>query len=154
VYDNIIDNERRHRPHGLLASLNMLIDTPAGFEFTERECSDWMREAGFTTSAWSVWIGSTRRPSPSNKPASRGGQRGTPGLLQAPTTSTQRGRRPLQPGSNGVHVKLHRKIPQSRRGAIGSNNCRTHAQQIGLVTAEASRRRGCEQAPSFDPSDL
>jgi hypothetical protein len=49
VYDNIIDNERRHRPHGLLASLNMLIDTPAGFEFTERECSDWMREAGFTT---------------------------------------------------------------------------------------------------------
>jgi hypothetical protein len=47
VYDNIIDNERRHRPHSLLASLNMLIDTPAGFEFTELECSDWMREAGF-----------------------------------------------------------------------------------------------------------
>jgi SAM-dependent methyltransferase len=47
VYDNIIDDERRHRPHSLLASLNMLIDTPAGFEFTEQECIDWMREAGF-----------------------------------------------------------------------------------------------------------
>jgi hypothetical protein len=47
VYDNIIDDERRHRAHSLLASLNMLIDTPAGFEFTERECTSWMREAGF-----------------------------------------------------------------------------------------------------------
>ncbi len=47
VYDNIIDDERRHRPHSLLASLNMLIDTPAGFEFTEQECTDWMRQAGF-----------------------------------------------------------------------------------------------------------
>jgi SAM-dependent methyltransferase len=46
VYDNIIDNERRLRPHSLLASLNMLIDTPAGFEFTEQECIDWMHEAG------------------------------------------------------------------------------------------------------------
>lgn len=47
VYDNIIDDERRHRPHSLLASLNMLIETPAGFEFTEQECIEWMREAGF-----------------------------------------------------------------------------------------------------------
>jgi hypothetical protein len=47
AYDNIIDDERRHRAHSLLASLNMLIDTPAGFEFTEHECASWMREAGF-----------------------------------------------------------------------------------------------------------
>jgi precorrin-6B methylase 2 len=47
VYDNIIDDERRHRPHSLLASLNMLIEAPAGFEFTEQECIEWMREAGF-----------------------------------------------------------------------------------------------------------
>jgi SAM-dependent methyltransferase len=47
VYDNIIDDERRQRPHSLLASLNMLIETPAGFEFTEQECIEWMREAGF-----------------------------------------------------------------------------------------------------------
>ncbi len=46
VYDNIIDDERRHRSHSLLASLNMLIDTPAGFEFTEQECIGWMRDAG------------------------------------------------------------------------------------------------------------
>jgi len=47
VYDNIIDNERRYRPHSLLASLNMLIDTVAGFEFTEEECINWMHKAGF-----------------------------------------------------------------------------------------------------------
>ena len=47
VYDNIIDDERRHRPHSLLASLNMLIETAAGFEYTGSECSAWMREAGF-----------------------------------------------------------------------------------------------------------
>jgi O-methyltransferase domain/Dimerisation domain len=32
VYDNIIGDDRRQRPHSLLASLNMLIETPAGFE--------------------------------------------------------------------------------------------------------------------------
>jgi len=47
VYDNVIDDERRHRAHSLLASLNMLIDTPSGFEFTERDCIGWLREAGF-----------------------------------------------------------------------------------------------------------
>jgi predicted nicotinamide N-methyase len=47
VYDNIIDDERRHRPHSLLASLNMLIETAAGSEYTDAECSTWMREAGF-----------------------------------------------------------------------------------------------------------
>jgi hypothetical protein len=47
VYDNIIDNDRRHRPHSLLASLNMLIETAAGFEYTDAECGAWMRESGF-----------------------------------------------------------------------------------------------------------
>jgi hypothetical protein len=47
VYDNIIDDQRRHRPHSLLASLNMLIDTAAGFEYTDADCIAWMREAGF-----------------------------------------------------------------------------------------------------------
>jgi predicted nicotinamide N-methyase len=47
VYDNIIDDERRHRPHSLLASLNMLIETAAGFEYTDSECGAWMRESGF-----------------------------------------------------------------------------------------------------------
>ena len=48
VYDNIIDDERRHRPNSLLASLNMLIETAGGFEYTDSECSAWMRETGFS----------------------------------------------------------------------------------------------------------
>jgi hypothetical protein len=47
VYDNTIDDERRHRPNSLLASLNMLIETAGGFEYTDSECSAWMHEAGF-----------------------------------------------------------------------------------------------------------
>jgi hypothetical protein len=29
-------------------SLNMLIETPGGFDYTGADCSAWMREAGFT----------------------------------------------------------------------------------------------------------
>jgi hypothetical protein len=29
-------------------SLNMLIETPGGFDYTGEECQDWMREAGFS----------------------------------------------------------------------------------------------------------
>jgi len=32
---------------GLLMSLNMLIETPGGFDFTGADCMGWMREAGF-----------------------------------------------------------------------------------------------------------
>jgi len=28
-------------------SLNMLIETPGGFDFTGADCSGWMKEAGF-----------------------------------------------------------------------------------------------------------
>ena len=31
----------------LLMSLNMLIETPGGFDFTGRDCCSWLREAGF-----------------------------------------------------------------------------------------------------------
>lgn len=47
VFDAIIDNDRRHNAFGLLMSLNMLIETPAGFDYTGAECERWMREAGF-----------------------------------------------------------------------------------------------------------
>jgi SAM-dependent methyltransferase len=46
VYDPLIDDGRL-QPHGLLSSLNMLIETAGGFEYTASECSEWMREAGF-----------------------------------------------------------------------------------------------------------
>jgi predicted transcriptional regulator len=48
VYDAIIDDERRENTFGLLMSLNMLIETPGGFDYTGRECMEWMEEAGFS----------------------------------------------------------------------------------------------------------
>jgi precorrin-6B methylase 2 len=47
VYESIIDDERRVNTFGLLMSLNMLIETPEGFDYTGAECTGWMREAGF-----------------------------------------------------------------------------------------------------------
>jgi len=47
VYDAIIDDERRVNAFGLLMSLNMLIETPGGFDYTGADCSSWMREVGF-----------------------------------------------------------------------------------------------------------
>ncbi|BBP96125.1 methyltransferase/methylase [Burkholderia sp. SFA1] len=49
VYDAIIDNERRRNAFGLLMSLNMLIETPGGFDYTGAQCCAWMKEAGFAT---------------------------------------------------------------------------------------------------------
>jgi hypothetical protein len=48
VYEAIIDDERRANPFGLLMSLNMLIETPGGFDYTGADCQRWMREAGFS----------------------------------------------------------------------------------------------------------
>jgi SAM-dependent methyltransferase len=47
VYEALIDDERRENAFGLLMSLNMLIETPGGFDYTGADCSLWMREAGF-----------------------------------------------------------------------------------------------------------
>ena len=47
VYDSIIDDERRQNAFGLLMSLNMLIETQAGFDYTGADCQGWMREVGF-----------------------------------------------------------------------------------------------------------
>jgi ubiquinone/menaquinone biosynthesis C-methylase UbiE len=47
LYDTLIDDARRARAHSLLASLNMLIETAGGFEYTDAECASWMQEAGF-----------------------------------------------------------------------------------------------------------
>jgi SAM-dependent methyltransferase len=47
VYDAMIDDERRQSAFGLLMSLNMLIETPAGFDYTGADCRGWMEEAGF-----------------------------------------------------------------------------------------------------------
>ena len=47
VYDAIIDDDRRANTFGLLMSLNMLIETNDGFDYTGADCSQWMKEAGF-----------------------------------------------------------------------------------------------------------
>jgi SAM-dependent methyltransferase len=47
VHEAIIDDARRHNAFGLLMSLNMLIETPGGFDFTGADCKRWMKEVGF-----------------------------------------------------------------------------------------------------------
>jgi hypothetical protein len=47
VYETLIDDERRQNTFGLLMSLNMLIETPAGFDYTGADCCSWMRDVGF-----------------------------------------------------------------------------------------------------------
>ena len=47
VYDAIIDDERKQNAFGLLMSLNMLIETPGGFDYTGADCIGWMQQAGF-----------------------------------------------------------------------------------------------------------
>jgi len=48
VYDAIIDDERRENAFGLLMSLNMLIETKGGFDYTGADCQGWMHEVGFS----------------------------------------------------------------------------------------------------------
>jgi hypothetical protein len=45
----VLGPDGRMRPHGLLSSLNMLIETAGGFEYTSAERMKWMHEAGFLT---------------------------------------------------------------------------------------------------------
>lgn len=47
VFEALIDDERTSNAFGLLMSLNMLIETRGGFDYTGADCSGWMREAGF-----------------------------------------------------------------------------------------------------------
>jgi hypothetical protein len=47
VYEAIIDDDRRQNAFGLMMSLNMLIETPGGFDYTGADCQGWMRSAGF-----------------------------------------------------------------------------------------------------------
>lgn len=47
VYEALIDDDRRENAMGLLMSLNMLIETPGGFDYTGADCRQWLRDAGF-----------------------------------------------------------------------------------------------------------
>jgi hypothetical protein len=51
VYEAIIDDDRSTNAFGLMMSLNMLIETPGGFDYTGADCRQWMRDAGFTSTS-------------------------------------------------------------------------------------------------------
>ncbi len=47
VHEALIDDDRKKNALGLLMSLNMLIETHGGFDFTGADCCKWMKEVGF-----------------------------------------------------------------------------------------------------------
>ena len=58
IYDSIIDDDRSTNAFGLMMSLNMLIETPGGFDYTGRDCCSWMKEAGFRETRVEHLVGS------------------------------------------------------------------------------------------------
>jgi hypothetical protein len=50
IYEALIDHGRRQNAFGLLMSLNMLIETPGGFDYTGADCRGWLQQAGFRRS--------------------------------------------------------------------------------------------------------
>ena len=57
VYESIIDNDRSKNAFGLMMSLNMLIETPGGFDYTGADCEGWMKDAGFTSARTEALVG-------------------------------------------------------------------------------------------------
>ena len=47
VYEAIIDDDRSKNAFGLMMSLNMLIETPGGFDYTIDDCRGWLKATGF-----------------------------------------------------------------------------------------------------------
>jgi hypothetical protein len=47
VYDSVIDDSRSQNTFGLLMSLNMLVETRGGFDYTGADCQSWLRDGGF-----------------------------------------------------------------------------------------------------------
>ncbi len=57
VYEAIIDDDRSKNAFGLMMSLNMLIETPGGFDYTGADCAGWMKAAGFSTTRVEPLVG-------------------------------------------------------------------------------------------------
>lgn len=47
VIENIIDDNRSKNTFGLIMSLNMLIETTGGFDYSAADINSWVKEAGF-----------------------------------------------------------------------------------------------------------
>ena len=50
IIENIIDDDRSNNISGLLMSLNMLVETPRGFNFTGKDFDEWVKDVGFSSS--------------------------------------------------------------------------------------------------------
>jgi hypothetical protein len=46
VHEAIIDDGRSKNAFGLLMSLNMLIESPGGFDYSGADCTGWMKKTG------------------------------------------------------------------------------------------------------------
>jgi O-methyltransferase domain/Dimerisation domain len=57
VYEAIIDDDRSKNAFGLMMSLNMLIETPGGFDYTGADCTGWMKAAGFSATRVEPLVG-------------------------------------------------------------------------------------------------
>lgn len=53
VYEALIDDDRRENAFGLLMSLNMLLATKGGFDFTGADCRGGWARQDFRKQAWS-----------------------------------------------------------------------------------------------------
>ena len=60
VYETLIDDERKENALGLLMSLNMVIETPGGFEYPKADCFGGTRHAGFRQTRAEHLIGRSR----------------------------------------------------------------------------------------------
>lgn len=47
IYGTMIDDDRQEVELPLLMSLNMLVETPNGFDYTPRQCIEWLHDSGF-----------------------------------------------------------------------------------------------------------
>jgi hypothetical protein len=57
VYEAIIDDDRSKNAFGLMMSLNMLIETPGGFDYTGADCAAWMKDVGFSATRVEPLVG-------------------------------------------------------------------------------------------------
>jgi len=112
VCEMLIDDARRTHLPGLLMSLNMLIETRGGFDFTGADCAGWMRDAGFSAtrvvplaSACSAVIGNKERVTLASPPHA---------LYRAGVGGHRRIRPPTPPGSRrGARPRAERKWQRS-----------------------------------------
>jgi len=47
IYETLIDDQRCRNSHALLQSLNMLVLTQSGYDYTAADCFDWLKAVGF-----------------------------------------------------------------------------------------------------------